>query len=67
MFTHANELITKAEAAQMLGGVTVGYVDQLLAKRRLPKVRLSYKVCRIPRQAVADFIASRTINAREVA
>lgn len=65
------DLISKGEAAKLLGGegkpVSISFVNQLLSSRRLPRVRLSYKVTRIPRQAVTDFIASRTIQAREVA
>ncbi|MBE2180902.1 MAG: helix-turn-helix domain-containing protein [Chthoniobacterales bacterium] len=56
-------LITKQQAAEMIGGekpVSVSFINQLLARRKLPKVRLSYKVCRIPRAAVEAFIASRT-------
>ena len=54
------ELIDKREAARRLGGVSVSFVDQLLAKRLLPRVRLSYKVCRIPAAAVEAFIAEHT-------
>ena len=48
-----SELLTKSEVAQLLGGTqpaSVSYVDQLLAKKKLPRVRLSYKMTRIPRQ-----------------
>jgi len=51
----------------MLGGVSVSFVNQLLAKKKLPKVRLSYRVTRIPRQAVEEFIAARTSGQRSVA
>ena len=53
-------LIDKREAARRLGGVSVRFVDELLAKRLLPRVRLSYKVCRIPAAAVEAFIAEHT-------
>ena len=47
------ELVDKVEAARLLGGegkpVSISFVNQLLAQRRLQKVRLSYKVCRITR------------------
>ena len=62
-----SELLTKSEVAQLLGGsqpASVSYVDQLLARKKLPRVRLSYKMTRIPRQAVEEFIRSRTIDAR---
>jgi len=57
-----HHLLTKPEVAEELGGVSVSYVNQLLARRLLPKVRLSYRVCRIPRDAVEQFIRSRTIK-----
>lgn len=56
-------LITKAEAARLLGGdepVSISFVNQLLARRKLPRVRLSYKITRLPRAAVEAFIAART-------
>ncbi len=58
------DLIDKAEVGRMLGGVSVSFVNQLLAKKKLPKVRLSYRVCRIPRAAVEEFIAARTTASR---
>jgi len=62
----ATDLITKAEAAQLLGGegkpVSISFINQLLGRRRLQKVRLSYKVCRIPRASVEDYIRSRTVE-----
>jgi excisionase family DNA binding protein len=67
----ANDLITKEEAAKLLGGegkpLSVSFINQLLAARRLPRVRLSYKCVRIPRRAVEDFIAARTFHARGAA
>jgi hypothetical protein len=61
-------LIDKVETARLLGGegkpVSIGFVNQLLAKRILPKVKLSHKLCRIPRAAVEEYIRSRTINAK---
>ncbi len=64
MKSHA-DLIDKSEVARILGGeltpVSISFVNQLLARKKLPRVRLSYKVVRIPRQAVEDFILSRTI------
>jgi len=58
------ELLTKKEAAAELGGVSISFVNQLIAQRRLPRVRLSYKVCRIPRAAIEEYIRSRTEFAR---
>lgn len=57
-------LLTKKEVAEELG-VSVSFVNQLLARRRLPRVKVSYKVCRIPRHAVEAFIESRTTLAKE--
>jgi len=59
MKTNSN-LLTKPQTADALGGVSVSYVNYLLASGKLPKIRLSYKVVRIPRDAVERFIASRT-------
>ena len=65
------ELITKGETAALLGGqnepVSISFVNQLLAKKKLPKVRLSYRVCRIPRAAVEDYIRSHTTAQKVVA
>jgi excisionase family DNA binding protein len=58
------DLITKQEAADLLGGVSLSFINQLLGKKKLPKVRLSYRVCRIPRAAVEEFIAARTTASR---
>jgi hypothetical protein len=55
-----SNLITKREVAEMLGGVSISFVNSLLSRRKLPRVRLSYKVTKIPRDAVEKFIASRT-------
>ena len=58
------DLISKGETAALLGGqsepVSISFVNQLLAKKKLPKVRLSYRVTRIPRKAVEDYIAAHT-------
>lgn len=59
-----HSLLTKREVAEELGGVSISFVNQLLARRRLPKVRLSYRVCRIPRAAVEEYIADRTLVSR---
>ena len=60
----STDLITKAEAAILLGGksepVSKALVDQLLAKKKLPKVRISYRVTRIPRAAVEEYIRRHT-------
>ena len=62
------ELITKGEAAKLLGGlgspVSISYINQLLGRKKLPRVRLSYRVTRIPRQAVEDYITAHTFAQR---
>ena len=58
------DLITKQEAADLLGGVSLSFINQLLGKKKLPKVRLSYRVTRIPRRAVEEFIVARTTAQR---
>jgi hypothetical protein len=67
----ADDLISKGETATLLGGqsepVSISFVNQLLAKKKLPKVRLSYRVCRIPRAAVEEYIRSHTTAQRGVA
>jgi hypothetical protein len=64
------DLISKGEAAKLLGGnsepVSISFINVLLAKKKLPKVRLSYRVCRIPRAAVEDYIARNTTAQRSV-
>ena len=67
MQTHTPKLITKKQTALLIGGeespVSLSYINQLIARKKIPSVRLSYRVTRIPREAVEDFIAARTIKA----
>ena len=58
-----SNLITKREAAEYLG-VSVSFVNSLLAKRKLPRVRLGYRVTKIPLCAVEKFVESRTEASR---
>jgi len=64
----AADLLSKEDTAKLLGGenspVSLSFVNVLLAKKKLPKVRLSYRVTRIPRQAVEEYIRNRTVDAR---
>ena len=62
-----SDLVDKEETARLLGDVSISFVNQLLAKKKLPKVRLSYRVCRIPRAAVEDYIRSHTTAQKVVA
>jgi hypothetical protein len=58
----ATTLIDKIEAARLLGGegkpVSIGFINQLLAKRVLPKVKLSHKF--------AEFLALPSRNTSAV-
>ena len=62
-----SDLVDKEETARLLGDVSISFVNVLLAKKRLPKVRLSYRVTRIPRAAVEEFIARNTTAQKVVA
>ena len=67
MLTDAPLLLDKKEAARRIGGsrpVSISFIDQLLARKLLPRVKLSYKVTRIPAEAVEQYIRSRTIAAK---
>ena len=62
-------LLDKAEAARQIGGsrpVSISFINQLLAKNLLPRVRIGNRATRIPAEAVEQYIASRTVNARAV-
>jgi hypothetical protein len=65
-----SQLLDKVETARQIGGikpVSISFINQLLAKKLLPRVRISYRVTRIPAEAVEEYIRSRTVNAREAA
>lgn len=53
-------LVTKREAAEMLGGVSISFINSLLSRRKLPRVRLSYRLTKIPKEAVERFVESHT-------
>jgi hypothetical protein len=60
-------LIDKVETARQIGGnkpVSISFVNQLLARKLLPRVRISYRVTRIPQAAVTEYIRSHTVNAK---
>ena len=57
------ELMTVQEAASALG-LKVATIRAWLAQRKLPRVNCGRAV-RVPAKAVADFIESNTIPARE--
>ena len=52
----------------MIGGdespVSTSYINQLIARKKLPTVRMSYRITRIPRESVEEFISSRLVKAR---
>ena len=55
MSTQGPSLIDKKETARRIGGqppVSVRFVEELIARGILPKVKLSHKVVRIPAEAV---------------
>jgi len=58
--TSKSDLVSKREVAEMLGGVSISFINSLLSRRKLPRVRLGYRLIKIPRAAVERFIASRT-------
>jgi excisionase family DNA binding protein len=58
------DLLSKTEVAKILGGVSVSYVNVLLSKKKLAKIRLSYRVTRIPRASVEEFIHNSTVESR---
>lgn len=62
-------VIDKVETARQIGGnkpVSISFVNQLLAKKVLPRVRISYRVTRIRQDAVTEYIRARTVNARDM-
>jgi hypothetical protein len=62
-------LIDKVETARQIGGnkpVSISFVNQLLARKLLPRVRISYRVTRIPQDAVTEYIRTHTVNARDI-
>jgi excisionase family DNA binding protein len=50
-------LLTKAEVADLLG-VTVRTVNNLMARRKIPFVRLSHRIVKIPADALRDAFKS---------
>ena len=61
----ASPLLTKQQVAARFGGVSLRFVDELLARRALPKVKLGRKLVRIPGQAVEDYLAAHTREAAQ--
>jgi hypothetical protein len=60
-------LIDKVETARQIGGnkpVSISFVNQLLARKLLPRVQIGYRTVRIPQDAVTEYIRSRTVNAK---
>ena len=58
----AIELLTKVEAAEALrGGVTVSFINQLIARKKLAVVKLGYRTVRIPRAALENYIETHTV------
>lgn len=59
-------LLRPAEVAELLG-VSRSEVYKLLSLGRLPHVRLSERVVRVPEDALREFIQSRIVDAEGVA
>ena len=59
-------MVTKKAAARILGGdeaLSIRFVDELFAKKKLKKVRYSYRTVRIALCDIYAFIDSRTVHA----
>ena len=59
-------LLTKQQVAERLGNTSVRFVDELLARRILPRVKLGFKLVRIPADAVECYIREHTREAAAV-
>jgi excisionase family DNA binding protein len=58
------ELLTKAEAAQLLG-VSIRSIDNMMRQRRISFVKLTAKMVRFPRREILQHIREHlTIHAR---
>ena len=55
--------LTKQQVAERLGNTSVRFVDELLARRMLPRVKLGFKLVRIPADAVECYIREHTREA----
>jgi hypothetical protein len=59
-------LIDRVETARQIGGnkpVSISFVNPLLARKLLPRVRISYRLTRIPQAAVSGEGFPRDIDA----
>jgi excisionase family DNA binding protein len=54
-------LLTKLEASEEMGGVSLSFVNQLIARKKLPVVKLGYKTVRIRRTDIEDFLQKHTL------
>lgn len=54
-------LLTKLEAGDEMGGLSVSFVNQLIARKKLPVVKLGYRTVRIRRTDVEAFLQNHTL------
>ena len=57
-------LLTKVEAGAEMGGLSVSFVNQLIARKKLPVVKLGYKTVRIRRTDLEAFLKEHTLAAK---
>jgi excisionase family DNA binding protein len=58
-------LLTKQEAGDEMGGLSIGFINDLIARKKLPVVKLGYRTVRISRAAVLDYIAKHTVAGKQ--
>lgn len=57
-------LLTKREVGTEMGGLSVSFVNQLIARKKLPVVKIGYRTVRIRRTDVAAFLQKHTLAAK---
>jgi excisionase family DNA binding protein len=57
-------LLTKLEAGEAMGGLSVSFVNQLIARKKLPVVKLGYRTVRVRRTDIESFLQRHTLIAR---
>ena len=57
-------LLTKLKVRELLGGVSLSFVNGLIARKKLPVIKLGYKTVRIRSTDLEDFVENHTILAR---
>ena len=54
-------LLTKREVGTEMGGLSVSFVNQLIARKKLPVVKIGYRTVRIRRTEVEAFLERHTL------